>query len=701
MLTGLELKLSYRSNSDNLIEDFYTPCLTECDNYKRCAGYFTSSGLALAARGVASLAARGGVMQLVVSPHLEADDIDALQRAIDDPEEVLKAITNESFPELVSRIEKDSLNALAWLAASKRLEIRIALRVDSKKRIKRGLYHEKVGIFTDSDGFSVAFSGSSNETAGGLIENFESIEVFCSWKNDKERISKKIKDFDNLWNNQTEGLHVLEFSKAAAEILERYRDPNNPPLGVTVDTNLPHNSGGKFKPPTSLKLRDYQEEAIKSWAKNKGRGILSMATGSGKTITALTLASRVAEKNPSLVVIIICPFLNLCNQWMDEVAMFNHKAIRCYEGLRRWEDQLNDGYQSISTGLDKVMVIVTTNKTYQSEVFQSKIKTRIKKIRHLLIADEAHNLGAKKINEVLHDDIKLRLGLSATPERHNDEEGTDSLVNYFGGITYEYSLQQAIKDKRLCNYMYYPHLVELTDEETIEYQSITEQLGRALNYSRSGDLSDNATYLLIKRARLMAGAENKITKLDEVISNLSEIPQKALFYCGDGRTSDPISNNESRQIEAISKLLGEKHELRIRNFTFKEKAKERERILSDLGKGLLDGVVAIRCLDEGIDLPDLRMGFILASSTNPRQFIQRRGRLLRKAKGKDLAIIHDFIITPPDFGGDVSDSAYNLERKFFRRELSRIQDFCETAENGQTALGSLQALRIKYNLIST
>mgnify|MGYP003108691652 FL=1 len=693
--------MSYRSGIDNIVDAFLTPCLKEAISYKRAAGYFTSKGLALAARGVASLAARGGKLQLVVSPHLESDDVSALQKALHQPREILKSILSKDLKELEDRIEKDRLNALAWLAASRLLEIRIALRVNEKNQICRGLYHEKVGILTDPKGNQVAFSGSSNETAGGLLENFESIEVFCSWKGDEKRIANKCRDFDALWNNETRGLHILEFSDAAAELLERFRDPDNPPEGIDIHkvAESPPKSG--FKAPSWLTLHDYQEEAIKAWLKNRGKGIFAMATGSGKTLTALSLACRVARKNTPMIIVVICPFINLCKQWIREIAAFNLRTIPCFEGRQRWESLLTEAYQSISAGLESSVALVTTNRTFQSPAFQSQLRIRVRSQHHLIIADEVHNLGAARIHKYLPDEIRLRVGLSATPERHMDEEGTQALFDYFGDIISEYPIERAIAEGRLCPYYYHPHIVQMTDDEAIEYQEITEKLGRFFSNDKDSEIGQAAMSLLIRRSRLLAGAKNKIDILNEVLRKLPEKPRKALFYCGDGQTTDKIADEEVRQIEAVSRLLGQQHGLRVRNFTYREKSIEREEILRDLGSGFLDGVVAIRCLDEGIDLPDLRIGFLLASSTNPRQFIQRRGRLLRHADGKDFAIIHDFIIEPPDFGGSLSDDAYNLERRFFKRELNRILDFCNTAENGQAALSALKGLRLKYNIVAS
>lgn len=700
-LRQLSIGLSYRSGRDNLIQDFLVPCMQKSVLYRRSAGYFTSYGLALAARGVASLVKNGGEMHLVVSPKLEKEDEDALQSAIENPEEVLAKIVQKSLFDVEDSLTKDRLNALAWLAVTGHLKLKLALRIDENRRICRGIYHEKVGIFSDQEGNHVAFNGSANETAGGFIENFESIDAFRSWHDAEGRVEEKIQNFEALWKNETPGLKTFDFSQASKNLLEIFRNPQQFPDIDGLGEINEKAQYREFNSPQWLHLHDYQEEAIKQWAKNGGKGIFAMATGSGKTLTALSLACRVAKKNKPIVIVVVCPFINLCNQWIEEMVDFGLNPVPCYEGRARWEQHLSHEYQALFAEVTSVVAIVTTTRTFQSEAFQTKLRPRINSHHHLLIADEVHNLGAGKIQRHLPEGIRLRVGLSATPERHHDPEGTQAIFDYFGGIIYEYPISRAIAEGRLCPYTYHPHLVTLTEDEAIEYQEITEKLGRLLRHNdEDSEMGQAAMNLLIRRSRLLAGAENKMIVLDQVLRELPERPKKALFYCGDGRTTDQIAQEEKRQIEAVSRLLGETHGLRVRNFTYRESTEDRESILQDLGTGFLDGVVAIRCLDEGIDLPDLRMGFLLASSTNPRQFVQRRGRLLRKAPGKDLAVIHDFIIEPPDFGGSLADEAYNLERRFFRRELERIKDFCNTAENGAAALNALKDLRLKYNSIS-
>lgn len=703
-LSSLKVKFSYRSDRDDLVKDFLVPCMQESTLYCRAAGYFTSSSLAIAAKGVASLAARNGKMKLVASPYLEPNDLDALQKAAEDPREILKKITFRTFGSLENALYKDRLNVLSWLAAVGLLEVKIAIRKEPNGEISRGIFHEKIGIFFDDQKNAISFSGSSNETVGGLQENFESIKVFTSWSSDAPRVQEEIKNFEHLWENQTLGLTVLDFSEAGKEILERFRDPNNPPKGLIIRERISPHKKKRLSPPKELKLLPHQKGAIQAWHDAKGKGVLAMATGSGKTITALWLASELSQKISSFAIIITCPYINLVTQWARETKKFGLSPLECTGSSCFWESKLEREYQKLSTGLENVIAIITTNATFQGEKFHETIKNKLhsNKFAHLLIADEVHNLGSEKIKNLLPEEISLRLGLSATPERQYDQIGTEAVLNYFGGIVFEYSLTQALDDGYLSPYNYYPIPVELTNEEKEKYFELTKKIGQVL----SGDHSDTEVHLSVKklllmRARILASASNKIKVLDSLIANMKKSLKKSLFYCGDGEIEGDIPPEEKKQIDAVTRLLGEKHHLRVRKFTYHENSEEREKILKDLREDNLDGVVAIRCLDEGIDLPDVRMAFILASSTNPRQFIQRRGRVLRKSPGKDFAEIYDFFISPPRIDDDLLDlNTFKIDRQLFKKELMRIQEFSRGALNGPEAYASLLELRKNYNLLS-
>jgi superfamily II DNA or RNA helicase len=310
-----------------------------------------------------------------------------------------------------------------------------------------------------------------------------------------------------------------------------------------------------------------------------------------------------------------------------------------------------------------------------------------------------HNLGAPNLKQNLNPGIRYRLGLSATPERQGDAEGTQAILDYFGDVVYEFPIKEAIDRNILCRYFYYPVLVRFTEKETEDYWNLTREIGRAMARENGDEMSARLKQLLLKRTRLIGSAAEKMPALKRTILELGYPLKKAIIYCGDGQTEGQ-DDDSIRQVVAACRLLGEECDARVRKFTCDESEEEREEILDGLRIGRLDGIVAIRCLDEGIDVPEARLGFLLASSNNPRQFVQRRGRLLRKAEGKDFAHIWDFIIDPPDFSGCDDDSAFNVERRLFQRELRRIVEFCRSAENGVAALNRLHDLRRRYNLLS-
>jgi DNA phosphorothioation system restriction enzyme len=698
------LRISYRSGRDDLVRDFYVPCLERALMYRRAVGYFTSAGLAHAAQGVASLVARGGKMRLIASPYLEEGDVAALLKAAEHPEEVLRVIISRQMGEIADYLVRERLNALAWLIADGALEIRLALRLDHDGRPAQGLYHEKIGIFSDAEENHVAFAGSANETSGGLVDNFESIKVFWSWDDPQGRVAEEISNFEALWSNQTAGLRVLDFTRISQELLRKYQLSHRPKsieeASPTYRVEVAPVAPGTI--PADVVPREYQREAMRAWIAAGGKGIFAMATGAGKTLTSLYLACRLLEKreNRPMAIVVVCPYLNLARQWVREMGRFGIAPVECYEGRSRWEMELQSSYQKLSCQVTPVIGVVVTNRTFLSTAFQAALKPTM--ATHFLIADEVHNLGAPRLKELLPQWIQLRLGLSATPERHHDAEGSQALRDYFGPPVFEFGIADAIRQEVLVPYLYHPILISLTEPEATEYLELTEKILRMFPRGDDEPITDALKILLIKRARLLAAAANKLPALEKILRAPKEPLERAIIYCGDGSVECPITEEFDRQITVVTRLLGEQMGLRVRRFTCSESAEDRDNIITALRQRDLNAVVAIRCLDEGIDIPDVRIGFLLASSTNPRQFIQRRGRLLRRSDetGKRRAVIYDFIVEPPDFGGRMSDDAFNLERRFFGRELARILEFCATAENGPAALHELEPLRRRYNLVA-
>ena len=640
-----------------------------------------------------------GKMRLVASPDLTDGDIASLRNVDANQVEIFKRIAERSMQDLVSKVEADCMSALAWMVSEGMLEIRLAY-----PKSGRGIFHEKIGIFRDGKN-AVAFTGSINETAGGMVNNHESIDCYGSWS-EPDRTNDKIQEFEDLWEGRLPQLNVIDFTKASDELFRRYKGTQNMPVwqGDSFDPDTfgvtPPWLNRRLKlPKENFQIRPYQRQALEAWRTNKGRGILAMATGTGKTKTALMIAQYVSaadKDNDRLWVVVICPYVNLCKQWEEEIINWGVNPVGCHGNSSNWSAQLESGLVRLRDKVVDVVVSCVTNDSFRSESFQS-IILRFKSLRLFIIGDEVHNLGAQKMRAALPSSAKLCLGLSATPVRAHDEDGTQFLEDYFGDTVFEFPLSRAIEEGFLTHYDYYPVRITLTDEEAADYAEITKKLARCA-FGGDSEMSDAVQTLLVERARITGAAANKIAVLKELIA--ASKPRAALFYCSDGTTASDGHADEGKQLTNVVKALGESG-LKVSAFTSHESIDTRDSLLRSIRTGALDGLVAIRCLDEGIDIPSLTTAFILASSTNPRQSIQRRGRILRPSRdtGKTKAIIFDFFVVPPPFGETFGPSGRKWERSLFSRELRRILEFCACADNGNTERTKLLDLRQEYDLM--
>ncbi|MDJ0679637.1 MAG: DNA phosphorothioation system restriction enzyme [Xenococcaceae cyanobacterium MO_167.B52] len=434
--------------------------------------------------------------------------------------------------------------------------------------------------------------------------------------------------------------------------------------------------------PSNLELRDYQQEAVVNWLKNKGRGTLKMATGSGKTIIGLAIATELYQKITLQVLLIICPYRHLVLQWERHCRDFNLNPICAMTSINDWQKILSNQLYNIASGKQKFLTIIATNSTFISDGFRTQLKFFPAKT--LIIGDEAHNLGSTRLEASLPRNIGLRLALSATPQRYYDDLGTDALFDYFGEIiTPEFTLADAIKKGALVPYLYYPVFVELTESESFLYAKLTKRIGWILSNNPNLEHSDTLTSLLTKRSRLIGSAANKLEALKDIMKNRLET-NHTLFYCGDGNIENYHSRYR-RQIEAVTRILGQELGYRVNTYTSDNTLEEREQLREQFENKELQGLVAIRCLDEGVDIPTIKTAVILASSTNPRQFIQRRGRILRPHPGKNHATLFDMIVIPPNLDRET----WEIEKKLLQKELNRFIEFAELADN---ALGAKQKL---------
>ncbi|ELZ20838.1 type III restriction protein res subunit [Halosimplex carlsbadense 2-9-1] len=465
--------------------------------------------------------------------------------------------------------------------------------------------------------------------------------------------------------------------------------------------------------PDWVEPRPYQQRAIRAWFEADCSGIFRMATGTGKTVTALQAASQVAASAESgFLLVITVPYQHLVDQWAEEIRDFGGDPVYGYDSRQKWQPRLERELLELNRTARDTTVLVTTHQTLSKQATHQTLARA--KVPIMLVGDEVHHLGAPHRQQALLLDADLRLGLSATPDRWYDDAGTEALTEYFCGTVFEYGLEEAIAAGALCEYYYIPHIVELTDEELEVFEQLTTEIGQQWPNSDEGDLNVNLDdhpklkHLLFERARLIGTAENKLDLLTELLERQSN-SQYTLVYCSDGSTGLE-SNSGRRHVDATTEALRTDCEFSVSRFTAQESRSEREQILNQFEQGDTEILTAIRCLDEGIDVPATRTAYVLASTTNPRQYVQRRGRILRNHPGKEVAVIHDFITVPdadthPEF---LAEGRQRSDQSLIEKELTRALTFAKGARNHPdaevdgipTTEGSLQNLKRKYNIVS-
>lgn len=684
-LSDLHIAKEYRNLKCDVINDFYVPILSNAVMYKRAVGFFNSAALYEMAIGLRHLVEKQGKMELIVSPRLTEEDIQSINLGYKTREEVIERALLRDFDEPKNKTEFRKLNLLANLIAEGILDIKVAFKINANSA---GIFHEKIGIVIDAEGNKVAFTGSMNETYSGLLQNYESIDVFCSWRDeDYDRVNIKENAFDNLWDNLDTAMEVIPFPKVAVERLNSYKVEKTEPLCVEIQ-NEDDSQDVFFKIPDNVDLYDYQREAIESWKNNNYCGIFDMATGAGKTFTALGALSALSKNlNNHIAVVIVAPYQHLVEQWVEDIIQFNVKPIVAYSYPgQKWRKQFSDAVTAYNVGAIDNFCVIATNATFSLNDFQS-ILQKFKK-NFAFVVDEAHNFGAVKLSSLLPKKARYRLALSATIERFRDEEGTNKLRKYFGKTCISFSLKEAIQKGFLTSYYYHPVVVYLNADEYEQYQEITKTIIR--NGGASQENIDKNPYiemLLIKRARIISGCKEKVLKLVEVMKPY-RTDNYILVYCGatkyDNDSSDLKDDDEVRQIEEVNKILYYELGMKVHKFTSEENKEERDEIKRMFASGTeLQVITAIKCLDEGVNIPSIKKAFILASSTNPKEYIQRRGRVLRRAKGKEYAEIFDFITLPRPLEEVqfCSEEELSCDLSLVRKEFLRMIDFAETARN--------------------
>ena len=698
--TELSIKDLYVTDSDNIPEEFYGIALPETVLYKRAAGFFSSSALALFGRGLSKFYYNGGSIQLLVSPEFSKEDYEAIELGYKAQEDIAAQRIVEQF-NLDEIKEDDGTNILAWLIYEKRLDIQVVVK---KEKNRKAIFHDKFSILIDEDENRITFRGSMNESETAMVENYESIEVDCSWESEGlRRAVQREKQFDSIWNNVSNKWSTMPIPDAVKESLIQIRRPIKTDYNDYEGETFSKEPEVKYSPsrpkiPSWLGLRRYQKDAIAAWVKNKSRGIFQMATGTGKTKTSLAGITKVLDlyysNQTKCGLVVVVPYIVLLEQWMDDLNEFQIVPIACYESKTKWLPRAEECIRLFNENARDKLFLITTNKTFVTKDFQRCLSAIDGD--YIFLADEMHHLTSDLMRQALPSNAKYRLGLSATLMSKYNSVKMKELIDYFGGIVSEFKMKEAIEKDFLTRYFYYPIYVELTDEEKSEYYQVSKKISKAIAIEGNNlEDEDNVSLkaLLSQRGRILASAKNKLVKLSEIAGNFKD-KSNLIVYCGDKIESD------EKYIEKVFKIFNNDHGILSAKFTAEENKQQRKDILDLFGKKVIQALIAIRCLDEGVDIPELETAIIMSSGTNPKEFIQRRGRILRKAPGKKYAYIYDFIVIPSLSIQDITSltpDEKEMELKVISREFERVQEFAGLAENGlEVTAGFLEKWR-KYS----
>ena len=730
---------TYAPQGEHKPIEFFNNALKNSYLFDLELGYFNSAAINVLSFAFATFIRNGGIMRMAINHIVTEKDKHAIQAGEQGNVEPPLDITNiEELTKVLDEYGEHFFRCLAYLIQEHRILIKII-----RPKGTNGLAHTKRGMFSDGDTI-VSFSGSANFTLGGFINNREEITLSFSTSPDpliQKRIANRKDDFNKLMSGLDESVEYLSTADLESALSERYGKQEIEDL-LDVEKKLKEykkehadNSAiifdeidGSFRGKPCFPYgnpRNYQQQACIKWKNNKQKGLFAMATGTGKTLTSLNCLLRIYKVYGYYKAVILVPTITLVNQWEQECKRFLFSQIvKISSKNRLWRQEL-DALKAKETfnlsGVEPSYIIISTYASFAREnVFYDLMSFPSKAMKQtLLIADEAHNMGAGRILDRL-DGIKYlrRIGLSATPERQFDEKGNRALLEFFGcrndEYTFEFSMQEAIEKGYLCRYEYYPHLVQLTDNEMNEYLRISQQLYKFFNHEDGGfpasSSDDICMRLLLKRKRVIHKAANK----EDIFRTIVQQRYKekgdlkyTLVYVPEG--NHPDDYEADRFIEAESVLDDNEADRIIDTYTeivrnisptttvkkFTSGIKERNSVLEDFASGRLEVLTSMKCLDEGVDVPRSELAIFCASTGNPRQFIQRRGRILRNHPDKHKAVIHDLVVAPVVSS---SDECFAMEQSLLRNELKRVRDFATMAENADFAYTELEEVLSYYGL---
>ena len=620
--TNLDIKLSYISyGEENIAKAFLVPALKQAKLYQRSVGFFSSSVLAPIIDGIVAMARKGGKIELVASPQLSEQDVKAINLGYEQREKIISTAFTRDFTAAMEDLDDDRLKLLVSLIANGTLDIKIAVTNSV------GIYHDKLGILEDFDGDVVAFFGSANSSINGYQDNYEKIRVVKSWvAPEQASVADERREFDALWNDTNPYIRVYGYTESARKQILRIIDNRK--------------AGGGTAKSEPVKLRDYQEEAIAAWVENQYHGFYVMATGTGKTWTAIYSAKRLLERHPAMIVI-CAPYKHLVRQWADDIVKTfpTAKLVMVSSENPAWEQQISQEIIRKRYNPENQIIIISTLASFKMPRFMAAIEKSTDE--KFLIVDESHRFTDHP--DSLKDIFQYLLGLSATPHSGSSAQKGKELMAWFGGQVFNLPIEIALERGFLVPYYYYPIFVEATEDEEGKFRYHTQKILSCFKNNKCIN-PDLLVKSLRNRLRVISMAKEKQARIDEIVNQIKE-RDHFVVYCGDGKLFDNDTGEELRHIQSIKRVLST-HGFKSSQFTAKENMTDRMELVDAFYKSEISALAAIRCLDEGINIPSIKSALILSSNDDYREFVQRRGRILRTYEGKNFAKIYDVIVLP-------------------------------------------------------
>ncbi len=703
---------SYRTESENEPIQFYLDALCNSNKFDLLLGYFSSAAINVLSLGFATFLFKGGNVRMVVNNVLSQEDKDAVKAANEGYVKNVLDLSNISqIRETLDEYGRHFFECLSWLIANNRIQLKII-----KPKKGKGIAHYKSGAFFDGMD-TVGFKASCNFTAYGLLENLEELDTFLGWENSRssKMINRQNKDFEKIFDGTAEFVEYLDIEDVEVAIRTGFGNKTIDELVIQEKeliekkSRIPESKAlkGLFSRvinsieeidrtprfPYSTGPREYQMDAYKAWVKNGYKGIFAMATGTGKTITSLNCILEELKRSDNTIYhfLILVPTITLVEQWEKEVRSFNFRDVYKISSKVNWQSHIPTLISS-SKRIPISFAIISTYASFVKDKFQNLVKDLPKDT--VFIADEGHNLASPTVLARLNGiSINKRIGLSATPKRIYDPEGTMVMESFFNDkepYTYSFSMERAIEEDVLCNYYYYPHIIKLTETEMDEYIQISIQLSKLSSFgSNDPEIQKRIERLLLKRKRIIHKAENKLGKTIEILK--IQFQEKGnlrytFIYVPEGSTFEIVEDEveaNSENIRLINQYTREIANIdkKILVNQFISGMQERDDILKQFQNGDIDVIASMKCLDEGVDIPRAETAIFCSSTGNPRQFIQRRGRILRKHPNKNVAYIHDLVVIP-DYDIQLEESdTFSVEKSLVKKELERVMYFASLSKN--------------------